>query len=270
MVRELLGALAVFAGMQVGAAASCKGRACSCTGIEFGRPLKKYEQSVACIYLGDQKAMFYPRVDEYAVLEVPGFNATGNGTNMWMAVEGMGTVGQNEKLGWVDHSKPWYSNPTGKTNGGTVYPFLTAIVTINAGVIERVQWNSGCTTCSPSSADVCVPDQSGVKCSKLEPPADLCYDCAIQKSECATAEQCVPRIYVAWIGTDAKGNPCTSAGKVISRFRGSSLSGLYESSSQSSVTLTPEGGQPIPQGSSSSNTTATTTTPTASTNTSTS
>ncbi|KAJ1639938.1 hypothetical protein T492DRAFT_42114 [Pavlovales sp. CCMP2436] len=70
MVRELLGALAVFAGMQVGAAASCKGRACSCTGIEFGRPLKKYEQSVACIYLGDQKAMFYPRVDEYAVLEV--------------------------------------------------------------------------------------------------------------------------------------------------------------------------------------------------------
>jgi hypothetical protein len=29
-------------------------------------------QAVTCIFLNSQKAMFYPRVDEYAVLEVPG------------------------------------------------------------------------------------------------------------------------------------------------------------------------------------------------------
>lgn len=179
------------------------------------------------------------------MLEVQAVDAMSsqNASQIWIGVEGHGSTGQNSKLAWVPHDKPW-------STSGNIAPFYTVIVRMNMGVIERVQWDSHCSTCSSANADTCLSDRTEARCSTLEPPLDQCYDCYIPRSQCLKKDQCVPRVYVAWLGTDARGNPCTSAGKVISRFRGSSLSGLYDSGSQSSVTLTPVGGQPVPQGAS--------------------
>jgi hypothetical protein len=221
----------------------CEGRGCSCAPM-YGRRLSRFDQAVACLYLGGQKAVFYPNVDEYAVLEIKGIsprstNGT-SGSELWLAVEGQGTTGQNEALQWVDHTKRWLYD-------GKVSPFFTAIVHMNRGKVDRIQWDSGCATCSPANKNVCVPDGSPVRCSLDEYPENQCSDCAQPFDECSVAEQCVPRVYVAWLGTDSSGSPCTSASKVISRFRGSSVRGLYDSGGQATVTLTPVNKEPIPQ-----------------------
>lgn len=175
------------------------------------------------------------------MLEVPPVDAkAGADSSLWLAVEGFGSVGQDSSLAWVPHDKPWSA-------AGMVAPFYTAVIHLRLGRVERVQWDSHCATCSSADEDACASDGAPARCSALEPPLDQCYDCYIPRAQCASAAQCVPRVYVAWLGTDARGNPCTSAGKVISRFRSASLGGL-DSGGQASVTLTPNGQAPIPQG----------------------
>lgn len=222
------------------AAGECEGRGCICPGIQWNRALTKNEQTVTCMMINGQKAVFYPRVDEFAVLEITGLDARySNTSELWLTVEGHDTVGQNERNTWMSHNKQF-------TNGNLEFPFFTAIARMTKGVIDRVQWSSGCFTCSSANTDVCVADGSSVKCDpKREAPQDACFDCSIPKSQCLQTGQCVPRVYLAWIGTDARGTPCTSAGKVISRYRSSSLRGLYDSSTSSAVVLTPLNGLPI-------------------------
>ncbi|KAG8457942.1 hypothetical protein KFE25_012008 [Diacronema lutheri] len=246
--QVVLRALALLAVLPLAAAQeACTGRACSCIGFAYGRALLRFDEAVTCLFIAGQKAVFYPRVDDYAVLELTGLPNTtesaSNQTSVWLAVEGKDTVGQNDALKWVPHDKPWSTD-------ASVAPFFTAVVQLERGVVQRVQWDSGCSTCSPSDENACVSDGSTARCSTLEPPLNQCYDCRIPHSECKAAGQCVPRVYVAWLGTDARGNPCTSAGKVISRFRGSSFRGLYDSGSTSSVTLKRVGGEDVPQGAS--------------------
>lgn len=78
------------------------------------------------------------------------------------------------------------------------------------GVVERVQWDSGCSTCSSANA-ACMADDSGAVCKPNGGSIGPCSDCSISASAC-TDGACVPRVYIAWLGTDASGEPCTSAG----------------------------------------------------------
>mmetsp|Transcript_7062 Transcript_7062/g.18097 ORF Transcript_7062/g.18097 Transcript_7062/m.18097 type:complete len:147 (+) Transcript_7062:19-459(+) len=118
-----------------GAAEPCEGRGCdACMGPTFGRALRKHESAVACVVLqpgdgdsGGKKAIFYPRVDEYSVMEVTQFDA--DLTSLWVAVEGKGTIGQNRELEWIDHTKRFKSGPSvrARTSAARARHLRTAI-----------------------------------------------------------------------------------------------------------------------------------------------
>ena len=48
-------ALALLATTARAAEAKCEGRGCTCQGVEFNTPLKKFQPAVACIYYNKKK-----------------------------------------------------------------------------------------------------------------------------------------------------------------------------------------------------------------------
>lgn len=62
-------------------------------------------------------------------------------------------------------------------------------------------------------ADVCIPRM-------LPCQVNLVCD--------ATSAICTPKVFVAWLGTDAHGAPLLSAGSVLSRFADFSLKGTFD------------------------------------------
>lgn len=156
------------------------------------------------------QAVFYPRVDVYSVLEIKDYNLNGRNSSagasdIWVAVEGNAVKGQNRNFDWIEHTKPL-------VRGGSVVPFLTAIVHMRDGVVQRVQWDSGCHTCSSANSVECVPDGTDVVCGSGSEPLG-CSDCAASiTDQCTSSTSCIPRVYIAWIGSDVNGVPCNSAG----------------------------------------------------------
>lgn len=139
-------------------------------------------------------------------------------------------------FGWQAHDKPLVGYAI---DGPMLASGLTAIVHLKMGEVSRVVWDDGCSLCSTGadSADalVCLPDNTSSVCSSGGAPG-ACTDCYLRLSACdtagdasdgpadpAAARACAPTVHLAWIGTDARGTPMRSGGKVFSRFRAYNL-----------------------------------------------
>lgn len=174
---------------------------------------------------------------------------------MWLGLNGKRTIGQQGGVrdghgncnataigeyvdssercyGWALHDKPVVLPSSQMATG------LTAVVHLEMGVVNRIQWDSSCNLCpnrdDADSADgaaasqlSCVPDNTNVSCVG----GAACRDCYAQlSSDCSGASAvCAPKVYLAWLGTDRSGRPLLSAGSVLSRFAAHSVSSVTRS-----------------------------------------
>jgi len=200
------------------------------------------------------KAVFYPKVDQYSALAVSSLAAavsSGNSatikpySHMWIGLQGKRTVGQRDGLvdadgncalpnanstdqtcyGWSLHNKPVVTLDQMLITGATV------IVHLDRGEVNRIVWDNGCNLC-PATQDtlVCQDDNTSAVClsSSYGGVPVSCTDCYVPLDDCSGGP-CVPKVHIAWVGTDREGVPLTSAGSILSRFREYSLLPVYNS-----------------------------------------
>lgn len=109
------------------------------------------------------------------------------------------------------------------------FSHLTAVITLEEGVVKRVSWDDGCHTCYP---DKCEQNSVYMKDGTLTliNPEDAVYgpyagkNCYTSKSDCTkNPEACDLHIYVVWTGTDSEGRVLQSANLRLSRFQSGSI-----------------------------------------------
>jgi len=143
------------------------------------------------------KSVFYPRVDEFAWLEIsytadPFFIFNEN-TAVWLEIVGsLNTTSKHIYSLSLDVSITYY----------------TVIVTLSTGSITAVEWDEN--NCDDCKTDLCVDNLCGV--------AKKDIDC--------TQVDCNIKVYFAWQGTDSNSRSCSSVGDVPSAFKSYSATPL--------------------------------------------
>jgi len=172
-------------------------------------PLNSYDNTTICLIIGGvAKIYFYPRVEDYSLLQVV---ANGNFTGsfdhpaMWFQAEFSG------RASTIKHRRPQR-----KENNAFYVPFWTLVITLTDGLVTNLEWDDGCFSCSD---DQCVDST-----------------CALDATNCYSTDRgstdCAPKIFVGWFGTDRSGVYLTSAGSRLSRFRSYSVTSAYNSAAQ--------------------------------------
>lgn len=212
--------------------------------------VSKYASVPVCLMTNvGRKSVFYPKVDEYSVLDVKDINSQTYKGLISTAKEAPSTNATNiDSLQIAVRLGNVVSYPKAFNRAGYIVPFWTAIVHMTNGVVDNIFWDDGCFTCSPDSAE-CMRD--GAAADRYFGDADKAVDlttysqgedCAVseegQASACSEAGECDARVYLAWLGTDSQGEPLTSAGSVISRFRSFSLKGMMDQTKKNINKLT--------------------------------
>lgn len=161
-----------------------------------------------CIIINDESYLvFYPKVDEFTLLEVQdSFNTS------WLDNLQNDPVYIRAEVS--RKSSYWRTRSQGVGASKLTVPFWTLVVEMNEGQVVSLTWDDSCPLCE--SSDLCVESRS----------------CGVAHSSCgqsAEANNCNLQIYLAWFGTDVDGNYLTSSDKRLSRFRSGSLRGAYDS-----------------------------------------
>jgi len=146
---------------------------------------------------GVNMTTFFPIVDQFSVFTVPGSGLFYRDLNdsIWITI----------KIDNIFSNFRYYR----KQIAVGVVPDMfvgswTAIVTLNNGVVQSIDWDDDCSQCA---SNLCING----------------HDCFLSYSNVGNCEgsnsySCDIKIYVAWQGTDASGVPCTSLNYVPSRF----------------------------------------------------
>lgn len=101
----------------------------------------------------------------------------------------------------------------------TVFPYLTAIVTVNEGVVTGITWDDACVFCS---SDECVDNTFNFdgELATAEEAEQKVGSCPMTIEECEASEtaECDIMLYVVWTGTDSNGKDFTSSANRFSAF----------------------------------------------------
>lgn len=107
--------------------------------------------------------------------------------------------------------------------GGYTYVVgsFSLVVEMERGVPKKLTWIDGCGECAKDTP------QAGE--SVFNPPAHCVTDnCAVPSQDCTDANvPCDIKIYLAWVGTDARGRPSTSSGSLPFNFLQFGLTPAY-------------------------------------------
>jgi hypothetical protein len=103
---------------------------------------------------------------------------------------------------------------------GRVFPFLTAIIDVRAGVVAGIAWDNACVFCA---SDLCLENTfnfAGQIATNLEGQSKGCY---LVKSACEAMKakggtECNIKLFVVWTGTDSKGEAFHSSANRFSAF----------------------------------------------------
>lgn len=122
---------------------------------------------------------------------------------------------------------------------GRVFPFLTAIIDVDGGIVKGIAWDNACVFCSKDrclentydfdgnlqSEEVLQGQSKGcyldeTECNALQlAKSDTCDKKGECKEEgCTCDSDCDIRIYVVWTGTDVDGNVFQSSSSRFSAF----------------------------------------------------
>mmetsp|Transcript_12049 Transcript_12049/g.26089 ORF Transcript_12049/g.26089 Transcript_12049/m.26089 type:complete len:295 (+) Transcript_12049:280-1164(+) len=102
---------------------------------------------------------------------------------------------------------------------GLIYPFLTAVIAVNDGVITGITFDDACIFCGPSACSENTYGFDGELADVNQPTKG----CAISKEACEAialsgGTQCDLQLYVVWSGTDEDGNVLNSFDSRFSNF----------------------------------------------------
>lgn len=99
-----------------------------------------------------------------------------------------------------------------------VYPFLTAIIDVDEGVVQGIAWDDASIFCGNNEADLNTFDFAGIACSESRcgQPVDGCYFSPKQCVE--SGATCDLLLYVVWTGTDSAGRSFMSSSYRYSAF----------------------------------------------------
>lgn len=104
-----------------------------------------------------------------------------------------------------------------------VYPFLTAIIDVQNGVINGITWDNACVFCAPSECEEITYNYTGqlqTTASSGQPTAG-CFATAEQCNDLLGTNgtaSCDLTLYVVWTGTDTKRRAFQSSASRFSAF----------------------------------------------------
>ena len=106
-----------------------------------------------------------------------------------------------------------------------VYPFLTAIIDVDKGVVKGIAWDNACVFCSSNECSEISYNFNGEMLTDIGEPTG---GCGIRYETCLEAlkddpDHCDLTLYVVWTGTDADGKALESSLKRFSAFSARSL-----------------------------------------------
>jgi len=152
------------------------------------------------------KSIFLPKVDQLAILRISTLSYSNSSFAYlaWMAKypnlyvylqvgNGTSAIQSSPKRYWATDS---------------VIGSYSAVIRLQNGQVTDIEWDDGCQECN----------------------ADRCLDnvCSLELSSCVTTNaMCDMKFYLAWIGTDANGINCNSAGNLPSNLMTFSYGPVY-------------------------------------------
>ena len=102
-----------------------------------------------------------------------------------------------------------------------VFTIFSIVVKVKKGLITELVWDNACYGCD----DKCETDIKSI--SELDSNKTMTYsNCYMNK--CSNNE-CDPKFYITWFGTDKNGNQLKSANLALSKFKKYSVKSLYDS-----------------------------------------
>jgi len=100
-----------------------------------------------------------------------------------------------------------------------IYPYLTAIISVDKGSITGITWDNACVFCSASECEDNTYGYDGQLATKEEAlqPVGGC-SLSVEECEASTKAECDLMLYVVWAGTDSNGRDFTSSANRFSAF----------------------------------------------------
>jgi len=125
-----------------------------------------------------------------------------------------------------------------------IYPYLTAVITVNEGVVTGITWDNACVFCSPEECQDNTYGYDG-KLATEEEALQPIGACSMPILECKTSDKakCDLLLYVVWAGTDSNGRDFTSSANRFSAFPKQTFSDMFDFSTPDWINkLNPFGG----------------------------
>jgi hypothetical protein len=101
-----------------------------------------------------------------------------------------------------------------------IYPYLTAIIEVEAGIVVGITWDDACVDCGSDQCEENTVDFNGVEVTQ-ESSGQFTKGCYITQDDCNTLVAqyweysrtgCDVTVNVLWTGTDSSGNTYQLAG----------------------------------------------------------
>jgi len=158
---------------------------------------------------------FKPIADEYSRFSVP---SSYNRLIQKSDVKGLGNdlsvhVSSQNSLSFL---RLFYDSAS-----NLIFPYLTAIIDVEDGVVKGISWDNACIFCSDNRCLENTYDFAG-ELRELTEPTKGCY---LEKNYCdnemdVSGTECDLKLYVVWTGTDADGRVLSSSKFRFSAYKG--------------------------------------------------
>mmetsp|Transcript_7392 Transcript_7392/g.21514 ORF Transcript_7392/g.21514 Transcript_7392/m.21514 type:complete len:316 (+) Transcript_7392:289-1236(+) len=165
---------------------------------------------------------FRPKADEYSRFHVPdsfvqlvGRNNNNNNNPLGEIFTGNITVHAESQTA-LSFQKQYYDG------NDKVFPYLTAIISVDEGAVTGIIWDDACVFCGPNECLDNTYGYNGNLATKEDAKQSVgaCYStvAACRASTKGATSKCDLELYVVWTGTDANGKDFTSSANRFSAF----------------------------------------------------
>jgi hypothetical protein len=161
----------------------------------------------------------------YLYIHTQAFSDLTSGSTIWTGKQIAVGVSSQQGLSFLRlYYDPNATNPDteGSSSPGRIYPHLTAIINVNAGVVTGITWDDGCVFCNRNEyCDEITYNYNGISQTQSTSgqPTGGCY---VPKSDCeanaGSSTACDLLLYVVWTGTDVEGRALLSSANRFSVF----------------------------------------------------